>query len=201
MADIYLICAAIGGTIFVIQLLLSLFGLGHHDFSIDSHDVAGHGDHGGHDYFLGMLSFRAIVAAVTFFGLAGLAANKNGIAGLAAVGVAAVTGLAAMTAVAAVLRFFNKLQSDGTARIEQSLCAQGSVYLTIPGQKQGCGKITVTVQGRTMEYLAVTPGAALPTGAKITIVDVIGPDTVEVEAVAAAIDSIGKEVNANQSQS
>jgi membrane protein implicated in regulation of membrane protease activity len=188
MADIYLICAAIGGTIFIIQLLLSFFGLGHHDIAVDSHDVTGHGaDHeteGSH--FLGMLSFRAIVAAITFFGLAGIAANKNGIFGLAAIGIALATGFAAMSAVAAVMRFFNRLQSDGTARIEQSLGAQGSVYLTVPAEKKGCGKITVAVQGRTMEYLAVTAGAALPIGTKIQIVDVIGQDTVEVEAVAAA---------------
>lgn len=193
MADIYLICAAIGGTIFIIQLLLSFFGLGHHDFGGDSHDFAGHGsDHGSHDS-LAFLSFRAIVAAVTFFGLAGIAANKNGIAGFAAIAIAAGTGFAAMSAVAWILRFFNRMQSDGTARIEQSLGVEGSVYLTIPANKAGCGKITVTVQDRTMEYQAVTAGPALPTGTKITIVDVINPDTVEVEAVAAAIASTERE--------
>lgn len=197
MADVYLVCAAIGGTIFVAQLLLSFFGLGHHDFGGGAHDVStdAHGGihaQGNHEnqgsYFLGLLSVRAIVAAVTFFGLAGIAANKNGFFGLAAGAIAAGVGFAAMSGVAWVMRFFNRLESDGTARIEQSIGTNGSVYLTIPGQKSGAGKIMTTVQGRTMEYLAVTAAEALQMGTKVVIVDVVGPDTVEVEAVAAAAE-------------
>jgi hypothetical protein len=199
MADVYLICAAVGGTIFVVQLLLSAFGLGHHDFaggggshdfSADAHGSGGGHEHGNHEnqdsYFLGLLSFRAIVAAVTFFGLAGIAANRNGILGLAAGAIAAGTGFVAMCGVAWSMRVLNRLESDGAAHIEQSIGANGSVYLTVPGQKSGAGKIQVAVQGRTMEYLAVTAGAALQMGSKIVIVDVVGLDTVEVEAIPAA---------------
>ena len=209
MADVYLICAAIGGTIFVVQLLLGVFGLGHHDFGGGAHDVSAdaHGGHDGQDnhenqdsYFLGLLSFRTIVAAATFFGLAGIAANRNGIFGLAAGAIAAGTGFAAMSGVAWVMKFFNKLESDGAARIEQSIGANGSVYLTIPGQKSGAGKILAAVQGRTMEYLAVTAGKALQIGTKIVIVDVAGPDTVEVEAVAAAAELPANDGPLNESE-
>src|SRR5471030_423373 len=146
MAELYLICATIGGTIFVVQLLLSMAGLGHHGFGGQSHDVSANA-HGGHDthgnqdeqgsFFLGVLSFRAIVAAVTFFGLAGIAATHNGIFGLAAGFVALGTGLAAMICIAWVMNALNKLQSDGTARIEQSIGSNGSVYLTIHEKKNG----------------------------------------------------------------
>jgi hypothetical protein len=191
MADVYLICAAIGGTVCVVQLLLSFFGLGHHDVGSGGggHGVSAgaHHAHDNHDdqasYFLGLLSFRAIVAAVTFFGLAGFAANKNGVFGLAAGAIAVGTGFAAMSGMAWAINFLNKLQSDGTARIEQSIGATGSVYLTIPEKKSGAGKISAAVQGRTMEYLAVTAGQSLAMGSKIVIVDIVGPDTVQVEAV------------------
>jgi hypothetical protein len=190
MLDVYLICAGLGGTILIVQLVLNLLGFGHHDAGgFGDHD-AGFDDHQathetqGHA-FLGILSFRTIVAAVAFFGLAGIAAGRNGAGTLAAAGIATVAGLAAMCGVAAVMKFFTRLHRDGTARIEQSLGASGSVYLTIPANRSGAGKISVAVQDRTMEYLAVTAGGELTTGTNIVVVDIIGPDTVEVEAHAA----------------
>ena len=68
MLDVYLTCAAIGGTILIVQLVLNLLGFGHHDAGgFGDHD-AGLDDHQathetqGHA-FLGILSFRTIVAA------------------------------------------------------------------------------------------------------------------------------------------
>ncbi|HKB41952.1 MAG TPA: hypothetical protein VKD72_36330, partial [Gemmataceae bacterium] len=84
---VYLTCAIVGGTLLVCQFLLGLLGLGdHHDAAGDhdihdagSHDAhGGHGDHDAHNsWFVGVLTFRSLVAALTFFGLAGLAATVN----------------------------------------------------------------------------------------------------------------------------
>jgi hypothetical protein len=40
--------------------------------------------------------------------------------------------------------------------------------------------VTLSLQNRTVEYRAVTPAGALPTGTRVTVVAVVGPDTVEV---------------------
>jgi hypothetical protein len=40
----------------------------------------------------------------------------------------------------------------------------------------------LTLQDRIVEFQAVTPAEALPTGADVTVVDVVSPDTVEVVA-------------------
>ena len=56
----------------------------------------------------------------------------------------------------------------------------GTVYLAIPGERKGAGKVLLTLQNRTVEYQAVTSRGALPTGAPILVVDVVGPDTVDV---------------------
>ena len=71
MEALYLYCAAIAGTMLVLQVLLSLIGFGDHfhfdhvDHIPDPHiDLGGHGDsfdHGG-GRFVGLFSFRAIVA-------------------------------------------------------------------------------------------------------------------------------------------
>jgi len=194
MGDVYVICAIVGGTIFLCQLTLSLLGIGgEHDFSAGDHDIGhdfGHGDHGGqgehadhNTVFMHMFSLRAIVAFVTFFGLTGMAVNKNEMVPLLAVAISLAGGLAAMFAVGCMMSFLYKLHADGTVRIEQALGKTGTVYLTIPPKMGGPGKVTLNVQDRTMEYLAVTASGELPMGAKVVVVDIVSSDTVAVTAV------------------
>ena len=45
----------------------------------------------------------------------------------------------------------------------------------------GKGKITVAVQGRTVEFNAFTNGRAIPTNAEVRVVRQVTPDTFEVE--------------------
>jgi hypothetical protein len=191
---IYLTCAIVGGTLLVCQFLIGLLGFGHHDTGTD-HDLGGgdhdfhgadhHDAHGGHDgshsWFIGMLTFRSVVAAVTFFGLAGLAATVNfQLRPQVSLAVALGAGAGALFGVAYLMRMLHRLKSDGTVRIERALGQSGTVYLSIPGQKAGVGKVTLTLQNRTVEYQALTPQGPLPTGSKIVVTAVLGPDTVEV---------------------
>jgi hypothetical protein len=188
---IYLICAIVGGTLLLCQLLFGLLGLGdHHDAGGDhdfhdsgSHD--GHADQGDHDshssWFVGVLTLRSIVAALTFFGLAGLASTVN----LKheeplSLAIAVAAGAGALFGVASLMRTLHRLKSDGTVRIDRAVGQSGTVYLTIPAQKAGAGKVTLTLQNRTVEYQALTPHQQLPTGSKVIVTAVLGSDTVEV---------------------
>ncbi|HEV3117654.1 MAG TPA: hypothetical protein VGY58_11405, partial [Gemmataceae bacterium] len=56
----------------------------------------------------------------------------------------------------------------------------GTVYVAIPGQKTGVGKVTLRLQNRTVEYQAVTPHQQLATGNKVVVTAVLSPDTLEV---------------------
>ena len=190
---VYLSCAIAGGTLLVCQFLLGLLGLGdHHDVAGDhdvhdagGHDAHGHGDHDSHNsWFVGVLTFRSLVAALTLFGLAGLAATVNfkQESSLSLV-IALAAAVGALFGVAYLMRSLHRLKADGTVRIERAVGQNGTVYLTIPAQKAGVGKVTLTVQNRTVEYQAVTPHQQLPTGSKIVVTAVLGPDTVEVVPV------------------
>jgi hypothetical protein len=64
----------------------------------------------------------------------------------------------------------------------------GTVYVTIPADESGAGKIQLNLQNRTMEYLAMTSGHALSPGAKVVVTDVITADTVQVEPVLEAVE-------------
>jgi hypothetical protein len=190
MTAVYAICAVVGGTIFLCQFVMSLVGIGgggeaalDGDAGFDvTHqiDVAHHG--ADPSMFFGILTLKTIVAALAFFGLAGLAGQAAELGQLATLGVAVAAGLAATVVVALIMRALISLQEDGTERIAHAIGQSGTVYLTVPGQKAGFGKVTVNVANRDTEYQAVTFQDRLPTGSKVVVVDVVGPDTVEVIA-------------------
>lgn len=193
METVYLGCAILGGTLLVCQFVMTLLGLGgDHDISHD----AGH-DHG-HDHshehssswFVGLLTFRTIVAALAFFGVGGKFGSEYGLQPLVTLGVAAVAGFAAMYLVGEMMKWLHKLKSEGNVRIERAIGATGTVYLTIPASKSGVGKVTLSMQNRTVELHAVTNQEhELPTGTKIVAVAVVGPGTVEV-AVASSMERV-----------
>ncbi|MBI3840117.1 MAG: NfeD family protein [Planctomycetia bacterium] len=210
MEALFIACAALGGTLLVTQFLLTLMGLGHHDAGFD-HDFSGDAAHGlgdnlggdashagnldGHagthdaahpqadhaNWFFKAISIRTLVAAITFFGLGGLGAVKADLPWPQPLLIALGSGAAAMYGVYFIMQSLYRLKADGTERIARSIGAEGTVYLSIPGHHAGPGKIHFSLQNRLVEYQAVTSGEALPTGAKVVVVGLIGPDTVEVE--------------------
>lgn len=171
MDTFFLVCAALGGAVLLLQLALGLFGLSH---DADFHADAGAGE------TLNLLSARSVAAGLAFFGIAGLAILALGVWVWVALPVAIGVGISAAAVMALLMRMLGRFESDGTARIETSIGHAATVYLTIPGQKTGAGKVLLSLQNRTVECQAVTSLDELPTGTSVVVVDVIGPDTVEV---------------------
>jgi hypothetical protein len=209
MTSVFIFCAAAGGTVLVVQFILSLIGIGGHAFDVDvpqdiGHGFGGdfhgdtgggfHGDHPGdatahdnaepshHDaiWLFKVLSFRAIVAALAFFGLAGLAAQSAEASTSTTLLVAIAAGAVAITAVYWMMRGLQELRADGTVHIQRAPGQHGTVYLHIPGENAGSGKIQINLQNRTVEYSAVTSGPDLLTGTRVVVVSVVNPTTLEV---------------------
>lgn len=177
MTSIFILCAVVGGGVLVIQLALTLFGFHHGgDLPHDAHDAGVSHAHEG----LNLFSVRAISAGVAFFGLAGLGGLRLGWPMLLSLLAAVLTGGAAMFFVALALRSMLRLESDGSIRMENALGVEAQVYVPIPGERTGAGKVTLMIQGRTVECQAVTRGVALTTGTAVLVVDVLGADKVEV---------------------
>jgi hypothetical protein len=176
VTTLFVFCAAAGGGLLLLQLLASMLGA---DASHGGGEL-GHPEHAGAEG-LHLFSVRSLAAGIAAFGLAGLAVRAAGLPLWAAV-VAALAGAgAAMVAVASLMRGLLRLESDGTVRIEGAVGQPAVVYLGVPGGRAGTGKVHLTLQNRLVELQAVTTQAAqLPTGADVIIVDVLGPDTVEV---------------------
>ncbi|MDG2380601.1 MAG: hypothetical protein P8N76_02925 [Pirellulaceae bacterium] len=197
MFNVFLFAAVIGGTIFVFQFVLALVGMGTEDVDfgdgipedLDLADGTIPLDHGSTSLF-GVISLRTVVAAVTFFGLAGMAALEGGLHdGLAAL-IAIASGLAAMYAVHWLMKQLYNLRQDGSVRIQRSLGKTATVYIPIPAGRSGSGKIQIRMQGRIMEYAAITGGPEkLSTGAKVVVIDVVTPTTLEVEPIRETVAS------------
>ena len=153
------------------------------DHDVDTH-AEGHGHAFAHEAsssFFRMLSIRALTAACAFFGLGGLAANSMGWSVLISLPVAIIAGFIAMYIVAWIMRVLYGLRSEGNVYIECALGSPGTVYLAIPGEDAGIGKVLVNVQDRTMEYDARSTHGPLATGTPVVVVDIVDSNTVQVE--------------------
>jgi len=153
----------------------------HHGADWHAHQPSAPAHTHGPSAFFKILTFRTIVAGIAFFGLAGLAGSASSLAGYATLLVALGAGLGAVYLVHEMMRALAKLRSEGTVYIGRAVGAVGTVYLTVPGNKAGAGKVTVVLQDRTMEYQAMTEYEELPTGTEVVITGLLGPGTVEVE--------------------
>ena len=209
MDTLFLFCAVVGGSVMLFQFALTFLGLGDSggelgdvgdigdidDVNVD--DTAGFSDAVDTEaagsvssHIFGVLSFRTVIAAVTFFGIAGKAALAAELSVVQALPIAVAAGAAAMYGVYSLMRAIYRLRSAGNVRIGGAVGLRGVVYVPIPAGRSGAGKIQLNLQNRTMEYQAMTDGEAkLPTGARIVVTDVLGPDTVAVARIPDAVDA------------
>jgi membrane protein implicated in regulation of membrane protease activity len=179
MSSVFLYCAAIGGTLLCLQFLLLLFGAG------GDHDTSGsHDGSAGHDQsaFLKLFSVQTISTFGTFFGLVGLATESLHWSPIAVAGAASLAGITSLWFVGRLMRGLAALQSQGNVDLQNAVGHTASVYLKIPANGLGHGRIMLQVQGRTVEAVAVSKDRELPTGASCRVIERKDDDTLVVEA-------------------
>lgn len=193
MATLFMLAAVVGGTVLLFQFALTMFGFMHigGDFgdSLSLDDASGsdsldHVASGTAAWLLSFISFRSLTAAATFFGLFGLAMRSSGASPSLQLSSAIIAGLAAMYTVHGMMRMIQKLAQDNTMQVKRAIGKVGTVYLQVPGENRGTGKVHVTVQGRLEEFEATTLSRdILPVGAKVVVIGVAPSETLVVEAV------------------
>jgi hypothetical protein len=171
---IYLVCAAAGGTLLVIRVVLMLLGMdqgdagGVADAPADFEGSGGVEADGGGSGF-NFFSLQSISGFFTMFGLVGMGLLQINVSeGLSLLGALAA---GVFTAWATAMIFFNmrRLQSEGTLVMNNAVGQVGTVYLTIP--EKGTGAVNVTVQGglRTLDAMSEN-GQRIPTGNMVKVV-------------------------------
>lgn len=180
-----------GGAVLALQLLLTFLGGGEDGADIGEGDLDGgmdfdgdgdsSGNHGESFWFFEMVSLRTLSAAATFFGLVGLIAESHEMPPALSLALASAAGFISMYAVYWMFKQLLKLQSSGTQRIANAVGLPAQVYLKIPAENQGAGKVHVNMQQRTVEYLAVTDESEpLASGENVMVTDIVNGDTLRV---------------------
>jgi membrane protein implicated in regulation of membrane protease activity len=145
-----------------------------HDMAAGHDATSGHGHGAGHhadsDASFKMLTLQGVMGFLLMFGLTGFVLNGITFAGGIISAAGAITaGIASMWIIAKFFSLLMKLQSSGTVDIANAVGQEGTVYLTIP--QGGVGKVQVVVQGRLLEYEAVSDAKeALVPGDTILVV-------------------------------
>jgi hypothetical protein len=150
--NIYWLVALISSAIFVVLIVMTLFGGDADDLGGDV-DAEIEADTGIGFQFL---SFKNLIGFLTIFGWSGIACMDGGLSATLTVIISFICGFLMMTAMAALFYYLAKLQSSGTLKLKNALNQVGEVYLTIGANRSKIGKVSINVQGTLRELDALT---------------------------------------------
>lgn len=174
--------------IFVIQSILTFVGADadfNTDFDADVSAIDGtDGDSG-----MGLLTFRNFVNFFLGFGWTAILLHDQIESNVVLMIVAVVIGVGLVAVVMLLFKWISGMQQSGNIDIHRSAegCA-GKVYLSIPANRRGKGKVQITINNSVREYEAVTDSdETLKTGDDITVIEAVSDDTVLVEKAGALI--------------
>lgn len=190
-----LYCIAIPATlILVIQTILSLHGGFEGGGGVDVSDTSGLDFHDGshignsdtdwdHSFgdggnpadfsIMSMLTLQGIATFLTVMGWSTIAAVSTGTSPTVSIIVGLVLGFLAMYAAARLIHASRKLVENGTLDLRHAIGESGRVYIPIPSDGKGEGKITMQLQGRYVECSAMTlENRMLATGEMVRVTDV-----------------------------
>lgn len=194
-----LYCMAIPATlIFAIQTILSILGgfeggegvdfsdtsgidfdnapnIGEISDAVDSGSDFDHSGDGGHpsDFsIMSMFSLQGIVTFLMVMGWTSIASIAVGTRPLISIFMGIIFGFAAMFAVAKLIHSSRRLTEDGTLNLRNAIGSTARVYIPIPAEGLGEGKVTMNLQGRYIEGEAISTGhKTLTTGTMVRVTD------------------------------
>ena len=211
LQQIFFIIGASTTIILTLQMILALIGIGQSetdisdggidvdtgadvDFDADvGNDIgsvvtdAVHASHAQSNFDAQGLRLFTIRGIVTFFMVGswiGFILDKMGVNLVMTFVGAFIAGSVSLYFMAKIIQLLLGLQADGTVKIRNALGQVGQVYIRIPANEQGMGKVNVTVQEQLREFDAVTESEEMiKTGEMVYITDVRAGNVLVVEKV------------------
>ncbi len=192
--------------VFIIQTVMTFLGAaGDTDFDINTDmDTAGPSDIAdgsvdvgadvdtGETGHLGtgmnLLTFRNFINFLIGFGWTAILLKDSIPATGLRMLIAILVGVVLVAVVMLLFKWLTDMQQSGNINVFKSAVdCEGSVYLTIPGERAGEGKVQITINNAVREYAAVTDGPTLKTGQRIRVVEVVSANTLLVEEINSVI--------------
>ncbi|MCC6727270.1 MAG: NfeD family protein [Saprospiraceae bacterium] len=154
--------------IFLLQTIMTFAG-GHHgdgfDGSID--DGSGH-DGAGFQVF----TLRNLINFLLGFSWTGISLYSALANHFQLIGVAVLVGLGFVWMFFILIKQLQRLSEDNSFQLESAIGKEAEVYLKIPANRQGRGKVLVSVKGATHELEAMTDGPEIPSSSKAKVVGI-----------------------------
>lgn len=179
--SIFLYLAVPASLVLIAQTLLSILGIGGEtdsDIDLDSDgDLDGDSDGDGEGVasfsFLSLFSLRNLVAFFTFFGWGGLWLLSTQLDTFIVVILASVIGACFVAISSGAFYLIAHLQRSGTLVLKDAIGKCGEVYLPIPANNQGFGKVSIVLQGALRELDAITEEPQrLKTGTPVRVIGI-----------------------------
>lgn len=177
--------------IFVIQSILTFIGADAGDGGIDTDidtgfdsEAADAAVEGGSNLY----TFRNFVNFCLGFGWSAILLQEKISSIPLLIIVSVLIGVALVAIVMYLFKWLSSMQQSGNINLfKAAVGCNGNVYLTIPGERQGKGKVQLSINNSVREYTAVTDGETLKTGVQVRVIEVLSPDTVLVEPLESII--------------
>lgn len=163
--------------IFIIQMIATFVGMDSDGGMVDSADMDGSIG----DFPFQLFTFRNFVNFFLGFGWTGVLFYNTIESKFWLVFLAAVIGLALVIGVMAIFYFLSRMVQSGNIDVKSAVGLHASVYLTIPSERKGQGKIQISIQNAVREYDAITDGDEIRTGGSVIVKDIINSNLVLVE--------------------
>ena len=166
--------------VFIIQSILTFVGAdmdSNTDFDMDATDISG--DLGGG---INLYTFRNFINFILGFGWTAILLKDSVKSKAVLIIIATLVGIALVAIVMYLFRLLAKMQASGNIDVNtMAVGCTGKVYLTIPGERKGAGKVQISINNSVREYEALTDGDTIKTDTSIKVVEVINDSTLLVE--------------------
>ena len=171
--------------IFIIQTVMTFLGAdADSDFDMDVDTSLDGSDLSNIDGGSNLYTFRNFVNFFLGFGWTAIILQPQIKSTFVLIFVAVLVGVALVAAVMYLFKWLSTMQQSGNINVyKAAVGCQGKCYLTIPGERQGEGKVQITIQGAVREYNAVTDGDEIKTGASVKVLEAVDANTLLVEEI------------------
>ena len=177
-------CIAIASSlIFIIETVLTFIGA---DVEMDmdtDFDIADGGFEG--DPSMNLYTFRNLVNFLLGMSWTAILLNEQIKSKALLMLIAFAVGAAIVFAVMLMFKGLSKMQQSGNINVfESAVGCSGKVYLTVPGERKGQGKVQININNSVREYDALTDSEDdLKTGTSIKVTEVLDASTLLVEEI------------------